>query len=134
MERLQDAIHKARAQRSGSARPAHRPSGPAEAHQPSPGVEDRWAALKPLQFSKKKLLRNRIVALHADVSSAPFDVMRTRLLQQTRKNGWKRIAIVSPHESSGKTTVTANLAFGLSRHRGIRSVVVDSSSVYSQSL
>lgn len=127
MERLQTAIQKARTQRD-AIRP-HASStdvpAPAQQAQTSPDLDSRWAALKPLQMDKRKLLRNRIVALQADVSSAPFDVMRTRLLQQCRKNNWRRVAIVSPHESSGKTTITANLAFGLSRHRGIHTIVLD---------
>ncbi|MAC81908.1 MAG: exopolysaccharide biosynthesis protein [Rhodobacteraceae bacterium] len=131
MERLQTAIQKARMQRAGSGpeqyAPAHAPSARAGLSdpRPRPGLEERWQALQPLELNKTKLVRNRIVALQADVSSAPFDVMRTRLLQQARKNNWRRIAIVSAHEASGKTTVTTNLAFGLARHRGIRTVVVD---------
>ena len=118
-------------QRAGSGpeqyAPAHAPSARAGLSdpRPRPGLEERWQALQPLELNKTKLVRNRIVALQADVSSAPFDVMRTRLLQQARKNNWRRIAIVSAHEASGKTTVTTNLAFGLARHRGIRTVVVD---------
>lgn len=145
MERLQAAIEKAREQRENRAQapvegqpaaPAQERTGERAADQgpvsdtssaaaSAEEIEARWDALDELTLNRRRLQRARIVTLRAGATSAPFDVMRTRLMQQSRANGWRRIAIVSPHNSSGKTTTTANLAFSLSRHRDIRTMVLD---------
>lgn len=134
MERLQAAIQKAREQRetrgqvpdraasaSSSASTRTRHSSP----EVDLSVDERWQALQELTLDRRRLQRSRIVSLRAGGTSAPFDVMRTRLMQQARANNWRRIAIVSPHHASGKTTTTANLAFSLSRHRDLRTIVMD---------
>ena len=141
MERLQVAIQKAREQREnraqGAAAPQQEPeeaqvAEAAEVQADGPAAEAsademlaRWEGLTELTLNRRRLQRARIVTLRAGATSAPFDVMRTRLMQQARTNGWRRIAIVSPHNSSGKTTTTANLAFSLARHRDIRTLVLD---------
>ena len=57
--------------------------------------------------------------------SAPFDLLRTRMLQQARQNGWRRIGLVSPHSGCGKSTTIANLAFSLARQSDTRTIVLD---------
>jgi Mrp family chromosome partitioning ATPase len=42
-----------------------------------------------------------------------------------RANNWKRLAITSPTAGSGKTTLAANLAFGLGRQAEIRTAVIE---------
>ena len=141
MERLQAAIEKAREQRENRTQTPVEGQGAApsaeavteqapvadtpEAAASADEIDARWDDLNELTLNRRRLQRARIVTLRAGATSAPFDVMRTRLMQQSRTNGWRRIAIVSPHNSSGKTTTTANLAFSLSRHRDIRTMVMD---------
>lgn len=57
--------------------------------------------------------------------AAPYDILRTRVAQQAQANDWNRVAMVSPHSNTGKSTTAANLAFGLARQQGIRSIVID---------
>lgn len=57
--------------------------------------------------------------------ATPYDMLRTRMLQQARKNGWRRIAIVSPHSGSGKTTTAANLIFSFGRQHDLSTLVLD---------
>ncbi len=123
MERLQAAIEKAREQRDGlkdERRPVRKAPEPAK-----PGIEDAWMALPEIKLRKGLMHRNRIVTFQSGPASAPYDIMRTRLIQQAQSNKWRRIAVVSPHSSCGKSTSVANLAFGLGRQGGIRSVVLD---------
>lgn len=123
MERLQAAIEKAREQRDGlkdERRPGTKAPKP-----PKPDVEDAWMALPEIKLRKGRMLRNRIVTFQSGPASAPYDIMRTRLIQQAQSNNWRRIAVVSPHSSCGKSTSVANLAFGLGRQGGIRSLVMD---------
>ena len=122
MERLQAAIDKARAQRNrrrgASGQRFGAPDAPTEA-------DAAWAALHPLALSRRHLKRHRVVSAEASQASAPYDILRTRVLQQAQANGWRRIAIASPHSGGGKTTTVANLAFGLTRHAGVRTILMD---------
>jgi Mrp family chromosome partitioning ATPase len=90
-----------------------------------PAVEAAWRALSPLRPDARRMARARIVAQEAGPEAAPFDVMRTRLLQQCRANGWRRVAITSPGPGCGKSTVALNLAFSLARQRDLRTVLIE---------
>lgn len=127
MERLQAAIEKARAQREGAVPATQRP-GPAWRNQASPsvsGIQNAWAALEEVRLQPKSLQRKRITSFEGGKDSAPYDMLRTRMLQQAKVNGWRRIAIVSPHSDCGKSTTAANLAFSLARQPDLRSMVFD---------
>lgn len=127
MERLQAAIEKARAQRAGQGPAAGGPNPrrhPAAA--PVPGtVQEAWEALTQIELKSRTLHRNRVVTYQGGQDSAPFDLLRTRMLQQVRQNKWRRIAFVSPHSNCGKTTAVANLAFSLSRQPDVRTLIFD---------
>lgn len=122
MEKLQAAIEKAREQRrqSGPKRKATdtrtAPSGP---------LSERWADLKPFQVSAGLARDNRLVSALGGKDAGPFDMLRTRILQQAASNGWQRIALVSPHSECGKTTTAANLIFSFGRQSDLRTVVLD---------
>lgn len=134
MERLQIAIEKARANRekaqasppSAAATPlpghAARPGAPASAET---GTGDPWMALAELTLKPRILQRNRVVTLEASADSLPFDLLRTRIMQQATKEGWRRIAILSPHSASGKSTLTTNLAFSFGRQPDVKTLVLD---------
>ena len=121
MEKLQTAIEKARVQRQGNARPKAAPAVEA----PASEVVDRWTALKPAKIPEHALRRNLLVSQAGGRDAGPFDMLRTRIQQQARANGWKRIAMVSPYSGSGKTTLTANLLFSFGRQSELRTMVLD---------
>ena len=125
MERLQAAIEKARAQRNLSADQFIRPQGAAAAGGHGPDIDQDWQALTPLTLNAKRLRQGRISPPQGDRDSAPFDLLRTRMLQQCKQNNWSRVAVVSPHAGCGKSTTTANLAFSLARQSELRSIVLD---------
>ena len=137
MERLQAAIEKARAQRDGQAASlssdlatAQTDTDTAAAPAVTPtrapvAVQDAWEALTEIQLKKRSLPRNRIVTFQGGPDGAAFDLLRTRMLQQTRQNNWRRIAFVSPHSGCGKTTAVANLAFSLARQADVRTLIFD---------
>lgn len=133
MERIQSAIEKARAARA-ERDPRPKAGGPAAvsartAAKPPPGAAvaeaDPWADLPPFEPDLRTLQAHRVVAYTSGPAAIPFDVMRTKLLYQLRSNSWKRIAITSPSSGCGKTMVTLNLAFSLSRQADIRILVVE---------
>lgn len=128
MERLQAAIEKARAQRDAQpnqSRPRPAAQAAPAAAASSAARPDAWEALEELRVDPKQMHRNRIAAFEGGVDSAPFDLLRTRMLQQARQNGWRRIALVSPHSNCGKSTTAANLAFSLARQRNLNSIIFD---------
>ncbi|MBL4930092.1 CpsD/CapB family tyrosine-protein kinase [Fuscibacter oryzae] len=128
MERLQAAIEKARAQREGAALTPQAATAPAATAPSAPiSVEtsDLWHSLRPLDMEGLRRQSRQLVTLQPGAPSAPFDILRTRITQQAQANGWKRIAITSPHSGCGKTMTTANLAFSFGRHAEQRTLVID---------
>lgn len=123
MERLQAAIERAREQRDTRG-PTARPQ-PRGTVQDKSAADEAWAALPEIKLQRRQMLKNRIMTFRSSKDSTPYDILRTRLVQQAQANGWRRIAITSPHSACGKTTTCANLAFGLGRQTGLRSVVLD---------
>ncbi|PZQ94882.1 MAG: hypothetical protein DI533_21100 [Cereibacter sphaeroides] len=133
MERIQSAISKARAAREGKAPdeagPSTTPPPPAKAVAapvtPATTQDENWAALPEFVALPRVLSGNRIVTQMTGPAATAFDVIRTRLLQQMRANGWKRLAITSPGPSCGKTMTCLNLAFSLARQPDLRTIVIE---------
>lgn len=128
MEKIQEAIAKARAMRD-SAEPvaAPRPAPVVEAPAPDPdqAVAEAWVLLKPYVANPAQLKKSRVVTMTGGPDASPFDVMRTKVIQTMRANNWKRLAITSPSPGCGKSTVTLNLAFSLARQPDIRTIVAE---------
>lgn len=154
MERLQAAIEKARAQRDGlqadlppaaegvpAAVRGAAASGAAVAQggaaplvlgdalppmkEPMKEIVARWREIRLLDAAILRGANKQIVTLRPGSSAAPFDILRTRIAHQARANGWKRIAVVSPHSGCGKTLTTVNLAFSFGRQAEQRTLVID---------
>ena len=129
MERIQAALEKARAARNSvtpavavSLAPVDSAQQP-DAAQPDPTLA--WAALQPCQPDPALLVRNRIVAFASSMQSTPFDMMRTKVIQQMRANGWRRLGITSPMQGCGKSTIALNLAFSLARQSEFRTILAE---------
>lgn len=132
MERLQAAIEKARSQRG---EPGHDQAAPPVVSAPAVAAPEgesgqtdaAWAALRELDTSGPLYTKNgtSLVALQPGGVASAYDILRTRVVQQAEANNWRRIAVVSPSASAGKTTTAANLAFSLSRQSDYRSIVID---------
>ena len=139
VEKIQDAIAKARAVRGQDRPAAHQPAATQATPLPAPEVTVAdagpgpdpaqvaalWAALPAFAPKAAHLQRNRIVAFTPGREATAFDVIRTRLLQQMRTNGWRRLAITSPGPGCGKSMLALNLAFSLGRSADQRTLVID---------
>lgn len=124
MEKLQAAIQKAREKRGYQ--PAPPPRNRPEANEPTKATgASLWEAVAPMTINPRRLERYRVVTNQAGAKATPFDILRTKVLLQMRQNGWTRLAVTSPMPSSGKTTVSCNLALGLGRQKGLRSILLD---------
>ena len=130
MEKIQAAIAKARATRDGVVSPLSTIVDPAPTvNIPTTGASDAvdaaWSNLTPYIPDMAELERSRIVTLAGGRAASPFDVMRTKLLQQMRANNWRRLAITSPSAACGKSMITLNLGFSLARQTDIRTIVAE---------
>jgi Mrp family chromosome partitioning ATPase len=55
----------------------------------------------------------------------PYKILRTRLTQIMRENNWSSVAMVSPSQDDGKTTVGINLAICIARGHQSTSILLD---------
>ena len=129
MERIQEALAKARAERQKSGAEHQQGSATRTEHAPAPApdlsVEEAWSALAPFKLNRAHLRKYRVVAAEGGRDAAPYDLLRTKIIHQAQANGWKRVAIVSPDVGAGKTTTLANLAFSFERQRDMRVLCID---------
>lgn len=91
--------------------------------------EEAWKPLATCAPPAKQMARQRIVTFGTGKQMAQgavaFDMLRTKVLQQMRANGWKRLAITSPGADCGKSTACLNLAFSLSKQTDVYTVVAE---------
>lgn len=66
-----------------------------------------------------------VSSLRHDPAARAFDLLRTRLVQTLKSNGWKNVAIASPTPGCGSTFSAVNLALSLSRVPHSRTVLMD---------
>ncbi|MFG6525821.1 CpsD/CapB family tyrosine-protein kinase [Sulfitobacter sp. M23508] len=125
MERLQQAIQKAREARD-TRQPQSLPLTDEQRHVPEEGADkDIWLSVPEIKIEPRLISRNRLMSYRGGPDASPYDMLRTKMLQQIRSNGWRRVAITSPYSGCGKSTTAANLAFSLGRQEDLRTLVVD---------
>jgi Mrp family chromosome partitioning ATPase len=81
--------------------------------------------IKPAEFVRiaydpRACEESRILVSDAEGPAKPgatdaYNMVRTRLLQRIRANGWTRIAVTSPGPGEGKSITTLNLALSIAR-------------------
>ncbi len=103
---------------------------PTAAPAPAPGelsaeIRTRWETLPVFSPKPSLMAHHRLIGFSGGREAGPIDMMRTKILQEMRKNGWRRLAITSPNPGCGKTTTALNLAFSLGRQANQRTVVAD---------
>ena len=148
MERLEAAMAKARAERGKAWAPAEEAVTPATADsalapgvgvrraQPGPGQSDGQLAgqasragdflvLPPITITPRQARRKRLNAILGPEFSSPYDILRSRVLHQMKKEGWTRLAVTSPSTRCGKSTISMNLALSLARHSEKRIILMD---------
>jgi Mrp family chromosome partitioning ATPase len=101
---------------SGSAAVAPAPAG-----MPAFEIE----RLEWVQPDLELLEQNRIVIDERSAASAAYKVLRTRVLQRMRRNGWKTLAVTGTCPNEGKTLTAINLSINLAWHLTTSVVLVD---------
>ncbi|MEM7719811.1 MAG: hypothetical protein AAF222_11475 [Pseudomonadota bacterium] len=129
MEKLQAALARAREKRDNDGRPIHRTNptlrtGARRAAREQ-DIIDRWDALGAFAPAEKSMQKARIFANKASGEAQHFDILRTKLLLEMRRNDWTRIAVTSASPNCGKTTIACNLIAGLGRTPEVRGMLFD---------
>ena len=121
------------------ARAALHSIGPAPADL-APGLDTGSAAVAPapagvppfdierlewVQPDVDLLEQNRVVIDERSSASAAYKVLRTRVLQRMRRNGWKTLAVTGTCPNEGKTLTAINLSINLAWHLTTSVVLVD---------
>lgn len=129
MEKIKDALEKAKIQQSGQV------SGFAtKQNKPTGNLPTTNDALASIVYSETAVVgldpavleNNRIVAQNKhDPASWVFDSLRTQVLQKMEENNWRTIAIVSPTPESGKSVVGINLAISIAQQPQKTVMLVD---------
>lgn len=141
MERIKQAIERARAEQSESTRnPAPHLQEVTEAfpllREAPPGVSTPSVAQGPVAVHYARtpvvhlddghLERHRVVAHQkSHPASWSFDVLRTKVLQEMDERGWRTLAVTSPSVESGKTVVAINLALSIANQTDRTALLVD---------
>jgi len=125
MERIKQAVERARAERMGGAEAKIMPLDTAAAedrhtpervNRPQSEISVSYRETTVIPAERAHLLDHRIIAMaENDPAAAAYKVLRTHVLQRMRVNGWKTLAITSPGDGNGKTVTAINLAISLAR-------------------
>jgi protein-tyrosine kinase len=112
MERIRKALERAGHERT-QAGTGYRPDSPGSPQADlSTGV--RYTMTKMVEVPDSLLLHNRIIAaLPEHKYKDSYRMLRTRVLQTLRNNGWNSIAVSGPATGCGKTLTAINLAISL---------------------
>jgi Mrp family chromosome partitioning ATPase len=90
------------------------------------GREITWENLPTLEVDRHTMGENRIVTIdRSDPAHVPFDMLRTRVLQNMRQNNLTSVAITAPTPGCGTSFVALNLAFSLAHQHDCRTLLVD---------
>ena len=112
MERLKRAMEKAR--ESGAVVASPLDINPVRQIAKVTPTEIFSLRVQVMEVDPRSLERHRIIAGDKeDLRTTSFDVLRTQVLREMRKNGARTLVVTSPNPGCGKTTVAINLALSI---------------------
>ena len=137
MERIQEAIEKARRERQGNIgsaqgseeepkaeslssnkaieNPVTEPVQKKPSSDASASIRVNYSQTRTVKLNDDELKDRRIVAGFAhDKRSEPYRQLRGQILNKFRQNNWQTLAITSPNSGGGRTLTAMNLAISLS--------------------
>ena len=137
MERIQEAIEKARRERQGNIgsaqgseeepkaeslssnkaieNPVTEPVQRKPSSDASASIRVNYSQTRTVKLDDDELKDRRIVAGFAhDKRSEPYRQLRGQILNKFRQNNWQTLAITSPNGGGGRTLTAMNLAISLS--------------------
>ena len=129
MEKLQAALARAREKRDNDGVQIRSDVAsrlkPGRAQQRQQATDENWAQLATFEPNAGRMHDARVFSTEASPEAQHFDILRTKLFLEMRRNDWTRIAITSATASCGKTTTACNLIAGLGRQPESRGILFD---------
>ena len=128
MERIKQALERARAEREGQPTPVVIDNtAPAATPAPLPTAQQvRYSQTRPVDISDEELRENRVVtAFEPCAFTDAYKILRTQVLQRLNENDWNVLAITSPGHGEGKTLTALNLAASLAMEVNYTVLLVD---------
>jgi capsular exopolysaccharide synthesis family protein len=130
VEKIQQAIERARQQRASlgaqAAAPAAARSATAAAPPPAAGLVAALESARVVRPAAQHLRDHRIIAgATDDARSDVFRKLRTQAMLRLQAVGGRSIAVLSARDGEGKTLVACNLALGIAQQTGTPTFLVD---------
>jgi capsular exopolysaccharide synthesis family protein len=132
MERIRQAVEQARRDREKASH-VNRPENTESAKVSSSAVADepsephfQYQQTTTITVGSAVRDRNRLVAaIEGHPLQDSYRMLRTRVLQEMKSNGWKTLAITSPAPGAGKTITAVNLAIMIGRDPSCTALLID---------
>lgn len=124
MDLITKAVERAQAERGPAA--YHNPVAvpPAAGANEVSGIV--YSQTRVISIPKRVLSARKIVTPDAaDAQIRPYKILRTRILQRMKENGWNTLAITSPNPGEGKTLTSINLAVSIAMDTTCTVILVD---------
>jgi Mrp family chromosome partitioning ATPase len=83
------------------------------------------AAVPSVEPDPRTLAKNRVIVDEISPASAAYKMLRTRVLQRMRRNGWQSLAVTGTCPGEGKSLTALNLSVSLARDVGTSVVLAD---------
>jgi protein-tyrosine kinase len=131
MERIKQAMERARQEREAGLGAAGHDGGTVLAHTDAfssrgAPTQIHYTQTRVVRVDPEVLRRNRVITGTSDAGIVDaYRMLRTRVLQQMSSHDWKSLAITSPGPSEGKTLTAVNLALSLAMEVNHTVLLVD---------
>ena len=132
MERIKQALERARAEREGqaAATPVASetvvPARPAPAGTQTPPERVTYSQTRHVEISATQLRAQRVVsAFEPGAFTDAYKMLRTQVLQRLNENNWNVLAVTSPGTGEGKSLTALNLAISMAMEIGHTVLLVD---------
>jgi len=123
MERIKQALEKARQEREHIQGVAGTPRNSTHATEAASIVHDQT---RSITVDEDTMRENRIVtATEPGPFTDAYKLLRTQVLQRFKENNWNVLAVTSPGASEGKTLTAINLAISIAREVDYTVLLVD---------
>jgi len=114
MERIKQALERARAERAGQPVPVTVDNEPAAAVIETPVEQVAYSQTRHIAVSAAELRSKRVVSgFDPCAFTDAYKMLRTQVLQRLNENNWNVLAVTSPGPGEGKTLTALNLAVSL---------------------